>query len=253
MDIKIITATHKEYPMPEEPMYLPVMAGSALYGDVPERFTRDDSGEHISQKNGQYSELTALYWAWKNVQADYLGLCHYRRYLTVPGRGRDRHALKESELESVLRSNDIVLARERRYVIETNYSQYAHAHHRKDLDLTRAVIAEKYPDDLRAFDRRMSMRRGHRFNIFVMRRDLADAYCRWLFDILFELEKRLDVSGYEGQDMRVFGLVSERLLDVWLDARGLPYAELPYMMTEREHLIRKAFGLIGRKIRGRKS
>ena len=252
MDIKIITASHKKYPMPKDPMYLPVLAGSALYGREPDGFARDDSGENISERNRRYSELTAFYWAWKNVQADYLGLCHYRRYLTAGRRGR-RHVLRQDELEQVLRTHDIVLPRERKYYIETNYSQYAHAHHKEDLDLTREIIAEKYPADLQAYDKRMTMRRGHRFNICVMRKDLADQYCTWLFDILFELEKRLDVTGYKGLDARTFGLVAERLMDVWLDARGLSYAELPYMMTEKEHLVRKTFAMIGRKIRGRKS
>ena len=253
MDIKIITATHKKYPMPKEPMYLPVMAGSALHGEVPERYARDDAGDNISDRNGGYSELTALYWAWKNLPADYLGLCHYRRYLTLSSGGRGRHILRQAELEELLREHDVILPRRRRYVIETNYSQYVHAHHRQDLDLTRAVIADRHPEDLAACDRCMDRRSGHRFNLFVMKRELSDAYCEWLFDILFELERRLDTSGYKDRDARVFGLVSERLLDVWLEARGPEYAELPYLMTEKEHMVRKALGLIGRKVRGRKA
>ena len=49
---------------------------------------------------------------------------------------------------------------------------------------------------------------GHRFNMFIMKRDKFDAYCEWLFDILFELEKRLDISNYNTNDARVFGFVS---------------------------------------------
>ncbi len=250
MDIKIIIASHKEYPMPAESMYLPVLAGAALCESAHPGFVRDDTGDHISERNNRYSELSALYWAWKNLPAQYLGLCHYRRYLSVCPKGRNRHILRQDELEPLLKSHDIVLANERNYVIETNYSQYIHAHHKVDLDLTREVIADLYPDYLQAYDRRMAMTRGHRFNLFVMRRDLADQYCQWLFDILFELEKRLDVVGYEGRDARVYGLVSERLIDVWFDARGLTYAEVSYMMTEKEHLIRKGLCMIGRKIRG---
>ena len=85
MEIKIIIATHKEYDLPHDPLYLPVHAGSRIHGySLP--YTADNTGDNISGKNASFCELTALYWAWKNVDADYIGLCHYRRYFC--GRGR---------------------------------------------------------------------------------------------------------------------------------------------------------------------
>ena len=96
----------------------------------------------------------------------------------------------------------------------------------------------------------MKMTRGHRFNMFIMRRDILDRYCQWLFDILFDLETKLDISCYSERDQRVYGFVSERLLDVWLDANHVEYIELPYLMTEKENLMLKAFGVLRRKITG---
>ena len=93
----------------------------------------------------------------------------------------------------------------------------------------------------------MEMPGGHRFNMFIMRRELLNEYCSWLFEILFELEKRLDISGYSERDRRVFGYVGERLLDVWIDAGGYRYKEVPYIMTEREYLLSKAVRMIGRR------
>ena len=88
MKIRMIVATHKPYWMPEDPVYLPVQVGAA--GRESLGFQRDDEGENISAKNPNYCELTGLYWAWKNLDADYIGLVHYRRYFS--GAGTDKRA-----------------------------------------------------------------------------------------------------------------------------------------------------------------
>lgn len=237
-------------------MHLPVMAGTALAKAVPEGYLRDDTGDNISDRNKNYCELTALFWAWKNMDtvevlkdASSIGLCHYRRYFAMPGMGR-KSILSQRFADSLMSRCSAAFPRARNYVIESNYSHYAHAHHAQDLDLTREIISEKYPEYLDAFDRRMKMTRGHRFNMFIMRRDILDRYCQWLFDILFDLETKLDISCYSERDQRVYGFVSERLLDVWLDANHVEYIELPYLMTEKENLMLKAFGVLRRKITG---
>ena len=247
MDIKIVVAAHKLCgTLPADPPYVPVQAGRALNGPLP--YTGDDTGDNISRKNGSFCELTALYWAWKNLPADALGLVHYRRYLTPE---TDRHRpLDRSEAQSLLEECDVLLPRKRRYYIETTYSQYAHAHHAADLRATRRVIADRCPAYLPYFDENMRASAGHRFNMFVMRRPLADAWCRWLFDILFALEQTLDISDYEKNDRRVFGFVSERLLDVWLDANGLACRELPVWHTESQHWLKKGTSFVRRKMLG---
>ena len=85
--------------------------------------------------------------------------------------------------------------------------------------------------------------------MFIMKRELADKYCTWLFDILFELEKRLDISNYDDNDKRVFGFVSERLLDVWLDANEIKYKDIPYMYLEKQNWIAKGTKFVIRKFR----
>ena len=78
---------------------------------------------------------------------------------------------------------------------------------------------------------------GHRFNMFIMKRDKLDSYCEWLFDILFELEARLDISEYSANDARVFGFVSERLLDVWIYTIDFEYKVIPYVFMEEQNWI----------------
>ncbi len=247
-DIKILIACHRQYPVPGEPCYLPTEVGAALHAQRIEGFTPDDTGDNISAKNPGYCELTALYWAWKNLDAEAVGLVHYRRYFAK--RLFSKQIACREDFLSALDRTPVILPMKRRYWIETNYSQYIHAHHRQDLTVTRCVLAELCPDFLPAYDREMDKRSGHRFNMFVMRRDLLDAYCSWLFPILFEVENRLDISGYDAYNRRVFGFVAERLLDVWIATEHVPYTEMPVMCTESQHWLKKGSRFILRKLTG---
>ena len=240
MDLKVVVAAHKPYRMPADGCYLPVQVGAAGRPGI--GFARDDAGESISARNANWCELTGLYWAWRNLRSDALGLVHYRRHF----RGRGGIATG-AELAAALARTGIVLPRRRNYFIETTRSQYVHAHHAADLDVTRRILVERHPDCVAAFDRAMASTKGHRFNMFVMRRDLADRYCAWLFDVLFELERRLDISGYSPYDARVFGFVAERLLDVWLAANRLEGEELPVLHLEPQRWVRKILSFLGRK------
>ena len=248
MKIQIVVATHKEYRMPSDPLYLPVQAGRALHAPPP--YVGDDTGENISEKNPHYCELTCLYWAWKNLDADAIGLCHYRRYFSGKRSGdKWSRLLTGAQAEKLLQRAPLVLPKKRNYYIETGYSQYAHAHHEEDLIVTRAVLGEKWPAYVPAFDRTLKRTTGHRFNMFLMKRDYLDRYCSWLFQVLAELENRLDISGYSDYDKRVFGFVAERLLDVWVETERIPYCECPVIHMESQHWFRKGTAFLRRKFR----
>lgn len=260
-DVKIIVATHKPYWMPEDPMYYPLQVGAegkepigisdSKPGSETARFLRDNTGDNISGKNANYCELTGLYWAWKNLEAEYLGLAQYRRHFSIKRGSKDRHdILTKDQAERLLASCDVLLPIPRNYWIETNYSQYVHAHHAVDLDTTRQILAERYSEYIPAYDRIMKKTTGHRFNMFIMKRDKADAYCTWLFDVLFELESRLDISEYSDNDKRVFGFVSERLLDVWLETNQIKYKDIPHIFMERINWITKGAAFLRRKVQG---
>ena len=247
-DVKVIVASHKPYWMPTDELYVPVRVGAEGSNDY-FGFVPDNSGENISEKNANYCELTGLYWAWKNLDCEYLGLAHYRRHFTILRGTKDRRdVLSLDQARSLLSTVDVLLPSPRNYWIETNYSQYVHAHHAEDLDETRKIIEEKYPEYISAYDKSMKKTTGHRFNMFIMKKDLADLYCKWLFDILFELEKRLDISDYSAKDQRVFGYVSERLLDVWIETNRIKYKDIPYMFLEKQNWITKGVNFILRKM-----
>ena len=251
MNIKILVATHKKYRIPSDSMYYPIQVGAQ--GKMDLGYQRDDRGDNISIKNSNYCELTGLYWAWKNLDCDYLGLSHYRRHFVGNNFGKKwNKVINQNQLEVLLKNTDIILPKKRNYFIETTYNQYAHAHHAIDLDETRNIIERKYPEYLESFDKCMKSTKGHKFNMFIMKKEYADTYCKWLFDILFDLEKVLDISQYSTNDARVFGFVSERLLDVWIDTNYLCYEELPVVFLEKQNWIKKGWNFLFRKLRSSK-
>ncbi len=251
MDIKIIIAAHKPYWMPPDHIYFPIHVGKTGKKDI--GFPGDDTGDNISQKNPNYCELTGLYWAWKNLDADYIGLAHYRRHFSLK-KGKDKKAsvLTREQLEPILTTTDVILPKRRDYYIETIYSHYAHTHDGTHLDKTKAIISERFPDYLESFDRVMKSRGGHRFNMLIMKRELLNEYCAWLFEILFELEKQIDTSGMTAFDARLFGRVSECLLDVWIYKNHVPYKEINYIYMEPIKWVKKIGCFLGAKFMGRK-
>lgn len=217
MNIKILVAAHKNYVMPQDQnLYLPIFVGKDLHPDVNHTFQGDNTGDNISVKNAHYNELTAIYWAWRNLDADAIGLVHYRRYLSLHKQKDLTSVLDQAQAESILRDHDIILPKKRNYYIESNYSHYVHAHHAEPLDLTRKIIEQNHPAYISAFDEVMQRKSAHMFNMFIMKQQPFAEYCQWLFDILAKVEQNLDISDYNQYEARVYGFISERLLDVWL-------------------------------------
>ena len=261
MQIKVIVATHKNYRMPEDNMYVPVHVGRQLSGVKEENtdnndivpvcdMTGDNTGDNISEKNKNFCELTAMYWAWKNLDAEYIGLSHYRRHFAENSdKDKWNRILTNQTAEELLTRYPAILPKKRDYYIETTYQQYIHAHNKQDLDETENILKEFYPEYMAAYNNVMASTKGHRFNMMIMRRDIFDSYCEWLFDILFE--ERLDISDYSDNDKRVFGFVSERLLDVWIYTNNVKFTELPVVNMENQNWLKKGTNFLKRKFIGK--
>jgi hypothetical protein len=218
----IIIATHKKSDMPQDNCYLPIHVGREGKEDL--GYDGDNTGDNISLHNSKYSELTGLYWAWKNLNCDFLGLVHYRRHFSLKSLlFRKMHkpiecVLTDDEIKPLLEDGVAILPTKRRYYIETIALHYKNTIEdgENHLSTTRAILSEKCPDYLSAYENVMGKTSAYMFNMFIMPKDLANSYCTWLFDILFELESRIDRSGYSAFDKRYPGRVSEMLLNVWL-------------------------------------
>ncbi len=186
----------------------------------------DDLGKNISKKNGNYCELTGLYWIWKNKKEDIVGITHYRRFF-----GKPRKLLSLEEAEAILEQSDIIVAR--RQWVEKNVKVHFEGFHRKeDLELLRKAILKKYPEYIKSFDCAMSKCFLFSFNMMVCRKDIFDKYCMWLFDILETCEYQIDITNYDLYQKRIFGFLSERLLMVYLLHHNMKVTERKVWETE---------------------
>ena len=254
--IKIIVATHKECRMPTDEMYLPVHVGAAgKYNPdgspLDFGYIKDDTGDNISDKNSNFGTQTGLYWAWKNLDAEYKGLVHYRRYFV--GKSLDKKNMLKSvittdEIGPMLQQYKIFVPKKRWYIIETLYSHYAHTHDERHLKMCRKIIEEKSPEYLRAFDKVLKRRWGYMFNMMILQRELMEDYCSWLFGILFMLFEKVDTKGLSAFDSRFCGRISEILFDVWIENKvetgkvaKSEIKELPYMEDVNWNYKIKAF------------
>ncbi len=205
----VYIAAHKAFPAVDAAGYIPLQVGAANGADLP--YTKDNTGEHISEKNPHFCELTGLYWIWKNTSDAYKGLVHYRRYFM---QGKD--ILSEQAIEHLLADCDIILP-PREILRESAWQEFSlHSGHEQDLNLLRQAVETVDPAYLPSFDRVMAGNRLHLFNMLIARREVFDAYCAWLFAVLFELEKHVDMTGYTPYQQRLYGFLSERLLNVWV-------------------------------------
>lgn len=214
--VKIIIATHKQYRMPKDEMYIPVHVGAEGKKDL--GYTKDNTGENISSLNPSFCELTGLYCAWKNLDADYIGLAHYRRHFSLKKKNdKWDSVLTYEQVKPYLSQIKVFVPKKRKYYIETLYSHYEHTHYVEQLDVTEDIIKEKYPEYLDSYNKVMKQRYGYMFNMMIMEKELVNEYCTWLFDILFELKDRLSMPELSSFQGRFYGRVSEIIFNVWLN------------------------------------
>ncbi|MDO5381196.1 MAG: DUF4422 domain-containing protein [Eubacteriales bacterium] len=228
MSTKIYTMTHKKFNPPDDPTYVPLHVGRAKADDL--GYPGDDTGDNISELNCYYGELTGLYWMWKNLPDEgNVGVCHYRRFFLKDS----THIMSEPDFEKILSEYDIITSRA--FYAENNYRDYyGAAHPVGDLDLTGEVIKQMYPEDYPVFQEVMAQPKYYFGNLCVTSKKIFDGYCEWLFSIFFELEKHLDLTGYDVYQTRIFGFLSEELLLVYIKARGLSCYECPIGLTEEK-------------------
>lgn len=215
MSTTIFAMTHKKFIPPTDKLYVPLQVGREGKEDL--GYLSDNTGDNISHKNQYYSELTGMYWVWKNYSdSDYVGICHYRRFL-VNDAGR---LFTEREIEDILSHYDLITTKTltMRYPY---YDGFSKNHNLRDLQVAMDIVNEKYPEYGKVLEKMVHQRQTWFGNIMICSKALYDEYCSWLFPIFFEMENRICVEDYDEYHKRVYGFISEFLLYVWATVKHL--------------------------------
>lgn len=261
-DLKIYIMYYKKGQiLPLEEYYSPVYCGQ-FPGKAGLKGFKDDAGEEISAKNPFYSELTGIYWVWKNTKQDLTGICHYRRYFTIqeePWHLRLKYfllhpfkfqwgpnpliytsnvgkysswVLTEGQAKEIFSAYQIILPRARkvRYSIERHYAKY---HDRGDLDLITRLLADRCPDFLPTWSQVLQGNTLYANNMFVLPSGPYEEFMEWWFGMLFAFEQASELSRYQGYQQRVLGFVAERLLTLWVFHQQLIIKELPLIYFKK--------------------
>ena len=215
--------------------YYPILVGMHDKEFLDSHILRDTSGDSLAHKNPNYCELTALYWAWKNdiESFDYIGLCHYRRFFAFDnGTNRDisldelnSSILSTDTIPELLAHYDILLPRPG-VMAETVYENYALHHRVEDLDKALVIMDELFPEYHISARHALNLTTTYFFNMFITRKEIFVEYMHWLFTILFELEKRIQIPE-DPYQRRIFGFLSERMFNIFIMHKQLKVKTLP--------------------------
>lgn len=202
--IKILVTYKDRHKIIASDIFTPIQTGRAIADEVFGEMIGDDTGEHISNKNPYFCEMSAIYWAWKNYEQlgnpEYIGFMHYRRHLlfnpdvkfsndVIKYKSIDddylNNALSEHEVSQYLDRYDILAGQ----FYTTNKSieaQYAQHHSRKDFLITEEIIKKSHPDYYNTFLKCKKSKSGYYLNMFVMPKKMFFEYCEFIFSTLFE-------------------------------------------------------------------
>lgn len=238
--IEILISCHKDTDAVRNAALHTIEVGSALRGQHFATDYRDDGGKNISQQNPFYCELTTQYWAWKNLDADYYGFFHYRRYLSfrklpqkhdpygnllepyIGDETVEKLGLGAENIEKLVTQYDFILPEEKNTrsmpgMGKNMRSQYLASGylHEEDLDIMMAVLREKSPEMVPIAE---SYEAGHKTwfnNMFIAKKEIFQAYSAWLFDILDACCQRMNMADYSVEALRTPGHLAERLLNIY--------------------------------------
>lgn len=256
MKDKIIVVTHKDYHFPKENMYMPICVGTGI-SELKNTYQADNTGVNISSKNISYCELSAIFWAWKNLdisKCDYIGVNHYRRYFSIEkNQTLVEYAISQREFDTLKKNNlkgSIYVTPKRWYLtsIKEHYIKSLAGYekiHEKDIQRLIAAIHTLAPEYDKVAEKVLNGHSAHMLNMFLM--PVADfiSYCNWLFPIV----EYIEMLSEDRKDIRRYlGALSEFMLDMWLLYNNKNVVELQLLETEKVSLLTRIRNYVKRKI-----
>ncbi len=206
--LKILVACHKPGPVYHDEIYTPIHVGRAVSKCKNEMsdMIGDDTGDNISEKNPEYCELTAQYWAWKNLHdVEYIGFGHYRRYFDLQ--------ITNENVDEIFKTHDVVLLNSLQMgsvnkFLLTMVSQ-------EDVTIFLMALKRLYPEYEKTTLDYLFGNRFYSNNMLICPKKLFDDYAAWLFSILAECEKYMRPSGYT-RGRRALAYLGEFFMPVYM-------------------------------------
>lgn len=249
-DIKIFVSHRidQDNVLVPNPIYTPIRCGAFYDKRENIEMLGDNTGDNISEKRLNFNEFTVMYWAWKNVQADYYGLCHYRRFINfsdkefsgpmhkmgyfdalTPASMKEIGIMDETKIRSIIEDSDIITTKEYDIFqdstpLETEaktsfqwWLKYVPCYlNQQEFDILFDIIKEKFPQYYKSA---LEYKNGHKFrgyNCFVMKKEAFYSLCEFVFGVLFDFEKKIDMSNLSETSIRFPGYAGEWLYSIWM-------------------------------------
>ena len=253
--VKLLICYHKPAFLLKDDVLTPIHVGRAnarnrmdtesdAYKWLLKNMIGDDTGDNISDKNDYYNEMTAVYWAWKNYEElgnpDYVGLMHYRRHFIFDENVKDVVNVKnfdektyysflgydEQKMSDFVDGYDFIAHIGN---VPNVYQPYIRNQRKEDLDRAIDIALQKYPDYKTYIDRYFNGSESNFCNMCIFSKKLFFEYCEWIFSILEEFEKQVDMT-----QKRFF--ISERLTGLFIyrlmHNKKMKYKTLPIAFLE---------------------
>ena len=225
--LKILVCAHKksDYTRTKEPFF-PVQAGKALHPDLNLGFACDNTGDNISDKNSHWSELTVLYWGWKNIKnVEYLGLNHYRRYFNAD--------INAHNIDNLMGGADLIVAKSANQLSQQERpDNLAHMTSQEDYYIFADTFLEIHPDYKDGFMRYFyHSRSSYPYTMFIAKKEIYDKFCEFMFPVFFAVEKRLKEHGYSRQK-RTIGYFGEFSLGLFVTCFNLKVRRMPVLFYD---------------------
>lgn len=254
--IKLLISHHKPNIIFQDEILTPIQLGKSL-SDLNLGIIGDDTGENISKLNKKFCELTGIYWAWKNQDKlgnpDYIGFMHYRRHFYFKNYqaplkefNYDSSYLKSINyspevLNNIMQDYDLVIPNIYKLPC-TNYKQFKESkdHNIDDLDKALEILYKKSPELKSIAKKYLNNNKAYFCNMFIMKKEIFNQYCKWLFEILFELDSKIDYKNYSKNQQRALGFVAERLSGIYfkylIEKQNVKYKTYPATLIQDNNL-----------------
>lgn len=209
----------------------------------------DNTGDNISNLNRYFNEMSAVYWCWKNYDKignpDYIGLMHYRRHFIFSEKNYSKSTLldksyiysynfidekymkllDERYVGSLIDKYDIICPHKYN-ANNLNDGHYYRNCKERFVELSKTstkwyekmdnIVRTSYPefsDELDYLDKKPN---HYLFNMFVMKKELFNKYCSFVFDVLFKLYDEFKNTNTDVWQYRAIAFLSEFLTSIYI-------------------------------------